>query len=96
MSKITKSAAGKQCTARIPGVCNGNPHTTIWAHIRKVRYGAGTGQKPSDLIGLYACSACHDVIDGRIKTNHEKDFVEMCMYEGHCESLKILVEDGVI
>lgn len=96
MSKITKAAEGKRCTARIPRHCNNNPQTTVWAHIRSVRYGAGKGIKPPDLIGLFACSGCHDVIDGRVKTQHDKDFIKMCMYEGHLESLMILWEEGVI
>lgn len=49
---------------RIPGVCNGNPETTVLAHIR-IGNVAGIGQKPPDICGVWACSACHDVIDGR-------------------------------
>lgn len=96
MSKITKSAENKLCTARIPRHCNANPKTTVWAHIRSIRFGAGKGIKPTDLIGLYACSGCHDVIDGRVKTDHDRDYVKMCAYEGHLESLMILWEEGII
>ena len=96
MSKITKAAEGKRCTARIPGVCNCDTKTSVWAHIRSIRFGAGKGLKPPDLIGLIACSGCHDVIDGRVKTDHDKDYVRMCAYEGHLESLMILWEEGII
>lgn len=60
-TKIRKSARGEACTIRIPGVCNHNPETTVFAH----RPGGGMGLKGHDLFGAYACSACHDAMDGR-------------------------------
>lgn len=50
---------------RIPGVCSGNPETTVLAHIRRGNV-AGMGQKPPDVCGVWACSVCHDVIDQRV------------------------------
>lgn len=64
MSKIRKAARGEPCLMRIPGVCNGNPETTVLAHIRGSG-NAGKGMKPPDVSGVFACSACHDVIDRR-------------------------------
>lgn len=58
---------------RLYGVCNGNPETTVLAHIRRGNV-AGVGQKPPDLCGVWACSACHDVIDGRVRRmSHDHD-----------------------
>lgn len=34
MADLRKAARGRECQVRIPGVCNGNPETTILAHIR--------------------------------------------------------------
>ena len=31
-TKLTKAARGRECQVRIPGVCNGNPETTVLAH----------------------------------------------------------------
>ena len=50
--------------ARIPGICNHDPATTVLCHIRRP-WNAGVGMKPDDLHGFFACSACHDEIDGR-------------------------------
>lgn len=61
--KITQSARGEECTVRILGVCNGNPETTVLAHLPSGAHGIGI--KSSDLCGVYACSACHDHIDRR-------------------------------
>lgn len=66
MIDLRKLAKGKDCQIRIVGVCNFNPETTVLAHIRRGGV-AGMGQKPPDLVGLWACSDCHDCIDGRSK-----------------------------
>lgn len=64
MSKLRELARGQQCQIRIPGVCNGDPETTVLAHYRMAGI-CGTGQKPPDECGAWACSSCHDVVDGR-------------------------------
>jgi len=60
MSKLRQSAKGQECTARIPGVCNFRPETTVLAHIN----GAGIGRKDNDLFGSFCCSDCHFYLDG--------------------------------
>lgn len=62
--KIMKSAKGEACTVRLIGTCNSNPETTVFAHIGKRR---GMAIKSADYFGVYACSSCHDAIDGRAK-----------------------------
>lgn len=96
MSKITKFAEGKNCTARIPGVCNHNPETSVWAHLNAIRWGSGKGVKVKDACGLIACSDCHDVIDGRVPSEHSAKYIMLCSYEGHMESLAMLIEEGVL
>lgn len=61
---LRQLARGQHCMVRIPGVCNHNPETTVLAHIRRGNV-AGAGQKPPDTCGVWACSACHDVMDSR-------------------------------
>ncbi len=63
-TKLTKAARGRECQVRIPGVCNGNPETTVLAHYRLAGT-CGVGKKPHDLQGAWCCSACHDACDGR-------------------------------
>lgn len=57
--KITDSAKGEDCTLRIPGVCNWDNSTTVFAHMN----GGGMGYKNHDIHGCYACSDCHDWLD---------------------------------
>ena len=66
MSKVNlrKEAKGRECQVRIVGVCNGNPETVVLAHYRMGGLN-GMGMKPDDIFGAWACSACHDAVDGR-------------------------------
>lgn len=96
MSRITYFAQGRPCTMRLTGICNGDPSTSVWAHINSIRWGAGRGHKAPNICGLICCSACHDILDGRVKTTLERDFIKMCALEGHMESLALLVEAGII
>lgn len=57
-------ARDKPCMVRIPGICNGNPETTVLAHARIIGI-SGMGIKAPDIFGAWACSACHDYVDNR-------------------------------
>jgi hypothetical protein len=96
MSAITKSANGENCTIRVPGYCNDNPETTVLAHINGVRFGHGTGQKVDDIFGAYACSDCHDVVDGRQRSNYSRDELKLMHYEGVFETQLKLLAKGLI
>ena len=80
MTEARKSAKGQPCMVRIPGVCNGNPETTVLAHYRLAGY-CGTGLKPDDDMAAWSCSACHDECDRRTQfTNTE--YARLCHAEG--------------
>lgn len=59
---LRKLARGKECTIRLPGICNGNAETTVLAHFRLTGI-SGIGMKSPDLIGAWACSDCHRYVD---------------------------------
>jgi hypothetical protein len=71
MSKLRKSARGQTCTLQIVGVCNHNPETTVLAHVSFLDGRKGIGYKVPNLSGVFACSSCHDAIDGRSKWDRE-------------------------
>ena len=96
MSKITDSAKGQECQVRIPGVCSGDSSTVVWAHAIGTASGKGIGMKSPDARGSYACQPCHDAYDRRIRTNHDRQFIEHCFMEGHMKSLKILIDKGLV
>lgn len=67
-TKIRKSARGETCSLRL-GACSSD-ETVILAHIGRNR---GMGIKCADYMAVYACSNCHDIIDGRVKSEYTKD-----------------------
>lgn len=93
MTKLRKSAKGKNCTVRIPGYCNHNQETTVLAH----RNGSGVGRKHKDIFGAYVCSSCHDVIDGRVYApEYNREEIIMFFYEGIFETQEVMLADELI
>ena len=92
--KITDSAKGRDCTIRIPGVCNYRPETTVFAHINGIRYGHGIGKKT--ILGAYCCSSCHDVLDMRVKSKVDLAILKLWHLEGVMETLCIMNSEGLI
>jgi hypothetical protein len=79
---------------RIPGVCNGDPATTVLAHYR-LPGTCGVGMKPPDLLGAWACSACHDEVDRR--TRHytlSPDELKAAFAEGVMRTQAALIKEG--
>ncbi len=95
MSKLRKAAQGKPCMVRIPSICNHDPETTVLAHIRRGGI-AGIGQKPVDLAGVWACSACHDEIDGRTNKIIMADEIDEYILAGLCRTLDAVVKEGLV
>lgn len=58
------SARGQECQLQIPGVCNHDPRTTVLCHLRMFGW-AGMAEKPPDFLAVYACEACHSILDRR-------------------------------
>ncbi len=96
MSKIRASARGEECLVRLEGICNGNPETTILAHLN----GAGMGTKHIDIFGAYCCSSCHTVLDKLPTVNHCTSFDDaitlLKFHEGVFRTQKRLLEKGLI
>lgn len=83
---LRKLAQGKPCMVRLPG-CNGDPATTVLAHYRLAGY-TGLGIKPDDFaFGAWCCSACHDLCDGRVKTDIDRAVLRLAHAEGVMRSM---------
>jgi hypothetical protein len=83
---LRKIAKGKPCMVRLPDVCNHNDETTVLAHIRMAGI-SGMGIKADDLLGAWACSACHDTIDRRSNTDLDRDYVRLAHLEGMARTI---------
>ncbi len=88
---LRRLARGKPCQVRICGVCNGNPETTVLAHLN----GGGMGMKQPDLLGAWCCSDCHDVIDGRRKSEFNRYMVRGFFHTGIIRTQQKLLEMGL-
>lgn len=88
--KILRSAKGAPCALRLPGVCNNDPATTVWAHLNG--FGKGMGMKTHDILGFPACSACHSEYDtGKHRSQYTGDALRAL-----CETLVGLVRSGLV
>ena len=87
---IRKAAQGQRCTLRLPG-CNETTVNVFLCHIRRFGW-AGMGQKPHDLLGVFACQHCHDVIDMRIAG----ECSDTDILRAHGETMMALLSSGAI
>lgn len=93
---LRKEAKGRGCMVRIPGVCNFNSETVVLAHIR-IAGVSGMGMKSPDLCGAWACSACHDEIDGRThKSGMTRDELRLAHYDGMVRTICQLDKEGLV
>lgn len=95
MSKIRQSAKHQPCQIRLAGVCNSNRETTVLAHFR-LSETCGVALKPPDYLGAWACSACHDAVDGRVKTDYTHDELRLAHAEGIFRTWGKLVAQNLI
>jgi hypothetical protein len=92
---LRKAAKGRDCMVRLEGICNHNPETTVLAHIRMPGL-SGMGIKADDLLGAWACSACHDAIDRRSHTDLDRDHVRLAHLEGMARTIAQLRKEEII
>lgn len=77
---LSRLARDKPCMIRLPG-CTGGGEDTVLCHYRLAGY-SGMGMKPPDTMAAWGCAKCHDLVDGRIKTEHSRDIVRLAHAEG--------------
>lgn len=95
MSYLRMLARGKPCQIRLAGICNHNDETTVLAHFRMAGI-CGMGLKVPDLIGSWACSACHDAVDGRAKVKLSRAELRLSHLEGVARTQAMLIHQGVV
>jgi hypothetical protein len=92
---LRKAARGRGCMIRLPGICNHNSETTVLAHVRLAGV-SGMGLKADDLLGAWACSACHHAIDRRSHTDLDRDAVRLAHLEGMVRTIAQLRKEGLV
>ena len=94
MSRLRDAARSQDCQIRIPGICNFNPETTVLAHYRMAGV-CGTGMKPIDLIGAWACSDCHFALDDG-KSGYRREQLDLMHLEGMVRTINELNRLGLL
>lgn len=89
---LRELARGAPCMIRLAGICSHNPETTVLAHYR-LPGTCGTGIKPPDELGAWACHSCHGEADRRTRVL-ESDFVKLAHAEAVMRTLYALYQDG--
>jgi len=106
--QIMAAAAGMPCTLRIssfyPGYTCSGPDTTVGCHPDNMGAagGKGTSTKPTDMLVMFGCKHCHDIMAGVDKKRHE--FVvlnyEAAVLERMIHALRethaMLLEEGIM
>ena len=72
-SKLRESAKGEQCSLRLSPRCTDEYGAVVLCHIGRNR---GIATKCNDLHSVYGCNHCHDIIDGRVKSQFSKLEIE--------------------
>ena len=95
-ANLRRAARGRECTLRLPGICNGDPETVVLAHIRRGGVG-GVGLKPPDACAVLACSACHDALDRRnTMGGYTRDDLDSYTLEALCRTLALWSKEGLL
>ena len=91
--KLRDSARGRDCTVLAYPYCGGNIETTVLAHLPS---DAGMGMKSPDYWAVFACSSCHDLIDGRIKHDISDIEVERLKQRALYRTWQYWISEGII
>lgn len=95
MTNLRQEARGEDCDIRSP-ICNYDSLTTVLAHYRLVGI-SGIGMKSPDLIAAHACSACHDLVDGRTHIEGlARTDVQLLHLQGVVRTQAKLIKRGLI
>lgn len=91
-NKLRKSARGQDCTLSIPDVCNYNPETVVLCHFPSEI----AASKSTDMSSGFGCSACHDVIDGRVPYDFEPGDKEYFMRRSQNRTHNVWLSMGLL
>ena len=99
MSKITESARGRVCEMRLEG-CLPGTETVVFAHLNKdsgmgMKNKVGKGSSAMDW-GCPMCHHCHQIVDGVVLTNYDREWLELLHLRATIRYQKKLAKDGII
>ena len=81
-------------TLQIFPYCNNDTETTVLCHLNSSR--KGMALKSLDYFAVYGCSDCHNIIDGRVKTDVPKDEIYRCQLRALEKTWSQMIDEGLI
>jgi hypothetical protein len=60
---LLEMAEKRPCLLRVPGVCNGDPDTTVACHSNASVHGKAGARKADDCYSVWGCASCHRWLD---------------------------------
>ena len=89
------AANGEDCTLNIAGWCSYDPDTTVACHLPD---GSGGSNRLTGALSIaFACSACHDIIDGRvIDPDIDVSDKEFYLRRGMMRTMNRLIDLGLV
>ena len=93
MANLRKLAEGRDCKLRLPGICNRDSSTVVLCHIKRGWCGS---VKPPDIVAVWGCSACRDVIDRRVKSEFTEEQIDAMILVSLCEQLDTYVRERIL
>jgi len=93
--KLRDSARGEDCTLQMYSYCNGDPEKVALCHV-STPVSSGMGLKAPDWYAVYACSNCHDVIDGRVHSEFGPGDIREFILDALFRTWERMIEKGLI
>jgi|SRR5579859_940028 len=93
--QLLDSSKGQVCTFGFHG-CSRNAETTVARHANLDICGKGGSIKASDIYSADGCSSCHDVYDGRVKSEYTDDEKQRFFWHAFVRTTNRRLTDGLI
>ena len=91
--KIRDSANGEACSLRISDQCTDEYGSVVLCHVGRRR---GMGIKCGDHFAVYACNYCHDIIDGRVKSDFSNSELDSEKFRALEETQEKMIKKGLL
>lgn len=89
-SPVTRMAKGQPCLIRLPGICGGNPETTVPCHFRMSGL-SGTSFIPDAIFIAFGCFQCHNYVD-----SHKDAETQLAFAQGVFRTQAYLIQKGKV
>lgn len=94
MTDLRAFAHNRPCMIRLPGICRALAEATVLAHVRIIDI-SGMNLKAPDLLGAWACDACHYAVD-TTGPDLTRELRELALLRGVMRTQYELIRLGIV